>query len=126
MSVINPDQGSLPFPDFGTDEDILKSIQPVEAKALGGVDLSEIDLAEFSDSEKRVFMLLSDREWHSAEEIRIVAGKPGKPASEGLRRLRNLRGPLGMFGFLIDSRIAAGRLYEYRIVKSGGDCESSN
>ena len=62
-----------------------------DLKRLGGVGiLTDKDLAELSEGVRRVYALMSDMAWHSAEDIRLAAGN-GRPASEGLRRLRELR-----------------------------------
>jgi hypothetical protein len=61
-------------------------------KALGGEGiLTEKDLRELNAAVQRVYALMVDHDWHTADEIRLAAGMDGIPASEGLRRMRELR-----------------------------------
>jgi hypothetical protein len=92
------------------------------AARLGGLGiLTKEDLAELNSAVLRVFGLMSDWRWHKADEIRQIAGKDGKPATEGLRRMRELRSR----GFEIEMRRAAveGRAFEYRLAKPVVDSE---
>jgi hypothetical protein len=68
--------------------------------------LTADDLASLTAAKRAIYELLRDGEWHSADEIRRVAGGQ----SEGLRRLRELR----PYGIVIE-RKAVGRLFYYRI-----------
>lgn len=87
------------------------------AARLGGLgELTKDDLAKLNAAVLRVFGLMSDWKWHTADEIRQVAGEGGRPASEGLRRMRELRDR----GFEIEKRrhdIAGRRMYDYRLAK---------
>jgi hypothetical protein len=74
--------------------------------------LTPVDLEDLSESTQRVFNLMRDGKWHSADKICLAAGHNGIPASEGLRRMRELRAL-----YEIDRRkVSDGRLFEYRIV----------
>jgi len=74
--------------------------------------LTTRDLAEFSAAEQRVYRLLCDGLWHTADRIRLEAG-----GSEGLRRLRALRA----HGFTIEKRLSSvgHRMFEYRLLLPG-------
>lgn len=78
--------------------------------------LTPDDLTDLRAGTKRVAFLLADGEWRSAEEIREAAGKPGKPATEGLRRARELR---AIPGVTLERRRAreGSREFFYRIVR---------
>ena len=94
-----------------------EEIHPKSDESLGGGGaLSETDLRDFSQASQRVYRLLADGDWHSANAIRNAAGEDGRPASEGLRRMRDLRPMLNKYGFEIDKAAGGGRLYFYRIV----------
>jgi len=74
------------------------------------------EVKDMKRASARIFNLLSNLEWHSAESIRTVAGKNGIPASEGLRRLRDLRKPLQQFGITIKkARFINSRNYFYKL-----------
>ena len=69
------------------------------------------DMKELSNGRRRGLNLMSDCQWHTAEEVRLAA-----QGSEGLRRLRELR---KMYD-IEKRRMAEGsRHYEYRIVPAG-------
>jgi len=81
--------------------------------------LSHKDVTDMKKATARVFYLLSDLEWHSAESIRVAAGKEGAPASEGLRRLRDLRKPLRTYGLTIKkAKLHEARLFYYRLAEA--------
>lgn len=70
----------------------LPVIEPRTPKSVGGVGiLTAKDMKDLSGGVTRVLHLMLDGKFHTADEIRIAAGKGGVPASEGLRRLRELR-----------------------------------
>jgi len=74
------------------------------------------EVSELRAAAARVLHLLLDFNWHSADEIRTIAGTDGFPASEGLRRMRDLRPVLRMFDFQIERRRSEdSRLFDYRI-----------
>lgn len=109
--------------DLGVGEQLtldgMERSQRRHAARLGGAGiLNEDDLAELNAAVLRVLGLMSDWRWHRAEEIRAVAGKDGRPATEGLRRMRELRDR----GFEIEKRRARveARAFEYRLVKPDG------
>ncbi len=78
--------------------------------------LNHKDVIDMKKATARVFNLLIDLEWHSAESIRIAAGRDGVPASEGLRRLRDLRKPLNEYGLKIQkAKLHDSRLFYYRL-----------
>lgn len=84
--------------------------------ALGGEGiLVASDLFDFGAAEVRVALLLDDGLWHSADEIRMAAGKDGNPASEGLRRLRSVRSQLEGKGYKFERRRGDGRNFLYRM-----------
>lgn len=56
------------------------------AKRLKFASITGKDYAELTESMQRIFALMSDQEWHTAEEIIAVSGQ-----REGLRRMRDLR-----------------------------------
>lgn len=61
-------------------------------EALGGEDLlTDDDLIELGRGVRRVYDLMVDGRWYSADEICMAAGQDGVPAREGLRRMRELR-----------------------------------
>ena len=70
------------------------------------------DYAALGSGRRRVFDLMRDGAWHTADEIRRVA-----QGSEGLRRLRELR----RYGYDIQKqRLRAGsRMFIYRLVARG-------
>lgn len=81
--------------------------------------LNPADVPELTAANLRVFNLLKDMEWHSATEIRRVAGNGIVEASEGLRRARDLRPLLEMMGMYLDkTRMEGTRLWYYRFAKS--------
>jgi hypothetical protein len=89
-----------------------------EIVALGGEGiLVPKDLIDFRAAEARVAALLNDGKWHTAEEIRLAAGKDGIPASEGLRRFREVRAKLEPKGYEFERerRGDHGRAFIYRI-----------
>ena len=64
----------------------------LSAWALGGPGiLTGKDTRDLNAASMRVLKMMSDHEWHTAEEIELAAGKDGIPAREGLRRMRQLR-----------------------------------
>jgi len=71
--------------------------------------LNPADYGALDGGRRRVLSLMMDLKWHSAFEIRRVAG-----GSEGLRRLRELRKK----GFYIEKRRlkAERRHFEYRLI----------
>jgi hypothetical protein len=88
--------------------DILDEIKQIP---LG--ELSETDLEGLSASLQRVYNLMKDGLWHSADEIRLIAGDGEIPASEGLRRMRQLR----TFHPIEKRRSKENsRLFEYKLV----------
>ena len=81
---------------------------------LGGTGIiTEADIADFSEAKRRIFLLMSDGQWHRAEAIKAVAGVEGMPAAEGLRRMRSLR---DVRGLNIERRNVSGRTWEYQLV----------
>lgn len=87
-------------------------------KTLGGAGvLTEKDLRDLGAACIRVYLLMRDGAWHSADTIRAAAGKNGLPASEGLRRMRELR----KFFNIERRRIHDSRLFEYRLTKRDGE-----
>jgi hypothetical protein len=87
--------------------------------AIGAVGVLDADdLAELNAGTRRVASLMADGLWHDAEEIRVAAGEPGQPATEGLRRLRELR---KLRGAALERRAVSGtRNFVYRL-KLGAD-----
>jgi len=82
---------------------------------LGADDiLKETDIEDLKGGVRRVWDLMSDREWHSASEIRIAVGKNGAEASEGLRRLRELRQSIGIV--VEKMKVEDRRLWIYRVI----------
>lgn len=82
--------------------------------AFGIVNNNEVP--RLAQSATEILKLLSDMQWHTAEEIRLVAGKDGIPASEGLRRMRDLRPILQVHGLrIVKKRHEGSRLFAYRI-----------
>lgn len=93
-----------------------EEVKPKPAVFLGGEGiLNDQDLVELSEGAKRVAVLLGDGQWHSADAIRMAAGKGGIPASEGLRRARELR---DIEGVTLERRRGEGRLFEYRVTRA--------
>lgn len=83
-------------------------------KTLGAVGvLTEKDLRDLGAACIRVYLLMKNGGWHSADAIRLAAGKNGRPASEGLRRMRELRKFFGVER----RRVGESRLFEYRLVR---------
>lgn len=59
---------------------------------LGGKGiLTKEDIPELNAACERIRTAMWSGRWFTAEEIRMIAGKDGRSASEGLRRLRQLR-----------------------------------
>lgn len=74
------------------------------------------EVKDMKRASARIFMLLSDRQWHSADEIRLAAGKNSIPASEGLRRLRDLRKVLKQYDLEIElRRYNNSKMFYYRL-----------
>jgi hypothetical protein len=74
------------------------------------------EVKDMTRASARIFRLLSDRQWHSADEIRRVAGQGGIPASEGLRRMRDLRKVLRAYNLQIENaRFQNSRMFYYRL-----------
>lgn len=88
-----------------------------EIDALGGHGILDAsDIEDFLSAERRVAELMSDGAWHTADAIRRVAGKNGKPASEGLRRYRSVRSKLEPKGYTFDMRrLRDGRNFAYKM-----------
>lgn len=88
-----------------------------EIRAVGGEGiLTKADMLDLEEAQRRVFHLMKDRKWHAADEIRMVAGSDGHPASEGLKRMRTLRPKLHSRGFVLNkSKVHGSRLFQYRI-----------
>lgn len=75
----------------------------LSAWAIGGPGiLTGRDTRELNAGAMRVLKMMSDRAWHTREEIEIAAGENGIPAREGLRRMRQLR----QIGFIVSKRRA--------------------
>jgi hypothetical protein len=83
-----------------------------EIRAIGGDNasaLTEDDLIDFSDAEKRIIDLMKDGRWYGDEQIIYVSQQ-----REGLRRLRNLR----KRGYTVEARrVGKNRGFEYRLIK---------
>lgn len=78
-------------------------------KLLGGSrTLTDKDLEDFGEAERRIYALMNDGQWHTATTI-IVASRQ----REGLRRLRSFR----QKGVEVESRRTAenSREFEYRL-----------
>ncbi len=73
---------------------------------LGLNTLTEKDYNQFSEAEQAILRLLSDNQWHPAQEIIDASGQ-----REGLRRLRSLRKK----GYEIQSTAGPGREWRYRL-----------
>jgi len=87
------------------------------AHGAGGL-LSQHEVISMKRASARVLALIADNEWHSANAVRMVAGRNGVPASEGLRRLRDLRKVVATYGLEIEKdRIDDSRMYYYRLRK---------
>ena len=67
--------------------------------------LTENDMIDFSKARRRVYALMSDGLWHTAEDIITASG-----IREGLRRLRELRE-----WFDVDVRNTGKRNFEYQL-----------
>lgn len=81
-------------------------------KKLGGEGiLCDADMPSLKAGRKRVFELMRDGAWHTAEEICDAAGENGIPAREGLRRMRELR----QHGFFIERERMDHRRFRYRM-----------
>ncbi len=80
---------------------------------LGGSGILEPkDLRDLNEAVRRVYELMRDGRWYSAEEIEMAAGVNGRPAREGLRRMRELRSA----GYEIDrERCDDNRVFRYRL-----------
>jgi len=79
-----------------------------ERARLGGEDvLEDHDLSRLNIATTRVYEFMRDHQWHTAQQIRVVA-----QGSEGLRRMRQLRA----HGLVIEKRRVLGRAtWEYRL-----------
>lgn len=78
------------------------------AKSIGATgELSSDDLGELKKATRKVADLMSDNEWHFAQEIIDRSG-----TREGLRRMRELR----QHGFTIERRYHDNREYQYRLL----------
>lgn len=95
------------------------------ATRLGGEEmLTDADIIDIRAAKRRVLKSMLPRgtmpgPWRNAIQVRRAAGKDGAEASEGLRRLRELRA----HGFVVERRVADGRLFEYRIARrEEADC----
>lgn len=80
------------------------------AKLGGAGILTASDLEDLGAGKRRVYELMKDGRYHRPDEIKLAAGKSGKPASEGLRRMRELRE-----WYIVDRRAVSDRLFEYRL-----------
>ncbi len=79
--------------------------------ALGGRGiLSDKDIAELSEGTRRVWRLMKNHGWCTADQIRWAAGNGYRPASEGLRRMRELRAYV-----TIERKSLGNRLFAYRV-----------
>jgi len=79
---------------------------------LGGEGiLTPDDVPELKAGTRRVLTLMSDGQYHSAQEVLVAAGKDGIPATEGLRRLRELRA----HGFDVEKERTGNRQWMYRL-----------
>jgi len=88
-------------------------VTPTSLKSIGAETvLHTRELAALNAGSRRVFALMSDWQWHTADAIRCAAGENGEAASEGLRRMRELRSVPGVD---VERRRAEGRLFEYRL-----------
>lgn len=78
------------------------------ARRLKFFSITGKDFRELNDAVQRVFALMSDGDWHEAQEIINVSGQ-----REGLRRMRDLR----RHGYTIESvRVSQdSREFKYRI-----------
>lgn len=80
-------------------------------KQVGGSEtLSADDAKDLRAGTKRVFELMKNGGWFSADQICFAAGLNGCPAREGLRRLRSLRGL-----YTIERQRGEGRNFIYRL-----------
>ena len=87
------------------------------AHGAGGL-LSQHEVVSMKRASARILALIADKEWHSANAVRMAAGRNGIPASEGLRRLRDLRKVVGPYGLEIEKqRFNDSRMYYYRLRK---------
>jgi hypothetical protein len=83
--------------------------------ALGGANILKAqDILDFNEANQRIAFLMLDGQWHTADEIRIVAGVNNMSASEGLRRMRSLRMYMRIAGRPVSKNR---RLWEYRVIE---------
>lgn len=77
--------------------------------SIGGTGLTLADFNDLSAAAQRVFDLLKDGQWHTADEILNVANQ-----REGLRRMREIR----QRGLVVETRRVEEnkRAFEYRLV----------
>lgn len=77
--------------------------------SIGGAGLTKDDFNQLSAAAQRVFELLKDGQWHTADEVLQVANQ-----REGLRRMREIR----QRGVTVETRRLDEnkRAFEYRIV----------
>lgn len=68
-------------------------------KVIGGKFLTDADVIDLHGGERRVEAMMRDEEFHSVEEIKMIAGNGKKPAKEGERRYRSVRAKLLLEGF---------------------------
>lgn len=89
-----------------------------EIRRLGGDGiLTATDLPDLHSGTGRVFRMMLDGRWYSAEQIELAAGENGVPAREGLRRMRDIR---KIPGFDIErKRLDGTRQWVYRLVRVG-------
>ena len=86
----------------------------------------EDEVSELQGATARIWAMMEDRQWHTADEIRMAAGRHGVPASEGLRRMRDLRKPLQERGLAIEKRRGDSRMFEYRIAEEATKWQSGS
>ncbi len=75
--------------------------------------ITDRDVEDLRGGTRRVFDLMGDGAWHTAEEIDMAAGENGIPARGGMRRMRDLR---DVPGVTILKKHLSGRRWEYRMV----------
>jgi hypothetical protein len=103
----------------------VKSKEPVVAPdeveapslaSIGAVGILEPgEIADLTAGGRRVALLMGDGEWHTAQAIRVAAGRGGVEASEGLRRMRELRRIPGVE--VERRRSSESRMFEYRATR---------
>jgi len=87
---------------------------------LGGEGiLTPDDIPELKAGTRRVWALMQDGQFHSAQEIMGAAGKGDIPAMEGLRRMRELRA----HGFDLEKERMGNRRWMYRLKERHPKCE---